>query len=73
MPEETEPTFVYLIHADVTDGSGETRSDNTQISVGYTTLAATMHAEAWQTTAKPVELRLAPDRSQAFRNRPEAH
>ena len=25
VPEETEPTFLYLIHADVTDGSGETR------------------------------------------------
>ena len=58
VPEETEPTFVYLIHADVTDGSGETRSDNTRISVGYTTLAATLHAETWQTTAKPVEFTL---------------
>jgi uncharacterized protein YfaS (alpha-2-macroglobulin family) len=58
VPEESEPTFVYLIHADVTDGSGETRSDNTQISVGYTTLAATMRAEAWQSTAKPVEFTL---------------
>ena len=58
VPEETEPKFVYLIHADVTDGSGETRSDNTQISVGYTTMTATMHTDAWQTSAKPIEFRL---------------
>ncbi|HJN90207.1 MAG TPA: alpha-2-macroglobulin, partial [Verrucomicrobiota bacterium] len=50
---ESEPTFVYRIGADVTDDSGETRSDTTNVPVGYTTLQATMTADAWQTAAKP--------------------
>jgi len=54
VPEESEPTFVYRIAADVTDGSGETRSDTTNVPVAYTTLQATMTAHAWQTAAKPV-------------------
>ena len=58
IPEETEPTFVYTINADITDGSGETRSDNTQLQVGYTSLSATMNTEAWQTTDKPVEFKI---------------
>ena len=45
---------IWRIGADVTDGSGETRSDTTNVPVGYTTLQATMTADAWQTAAKPV-------------------
>jgi uncharacterized protein YfaS (alpha-2-macroglobulin family) len=55
VPEESEPTFIYRVVADVTDGSGETRSDTTNVPVGYTTLQATMTADAWQKVAKPVE------------------
>ena len=55
VPEESEPTFIYRVVADVTDGSGETRSDTTNVPVGYTTLKATMTADAWQKVAKPVE------------------
>ena len=55
VPEESEPIFHYRVAADVTDGSGETRSDTTNVPVGYTTLQATMTADAWQTVAKPVE------------------
>ena len=58
VPEESEPTFIYRVVADVTDGSGETRSDTTRVPVGYTTLQATMTADAWQTVAKPVELNI---------------
>ena len=58
VPEESEPTFNYQVVAEVTDGSGETRSDTTHVPVGYTTLQATMTADAWQTVAKPVELNI---------------
>ena len=58
VPEESEPTFIYRVVADITDGSGETRSDTTSVPVGYTTLQATMTAVAWQTVAKPVELNI---------------
>ena len=58
IPEETEPTFVYMINADITDGSGETRSDNTQLQVGYTSLSATINTESWQTKDKPVEFKI---------------
>ena len=58
IPEATEPTFVYIINADITDSSGETRSDNTQLQIGYTSLSATMNTESWQTTDKPVEFKI---------------
>ena len=58
VPEESEPVFHYRVAADVTDGSGETRSDTASVPVGYTTLQATMTADAWQTVAKPVEFRI---------------
>jgi uncharacterized protein YfaS (alpha-2-macroglobulin family) len=56
IPEEDEPTFEYSIHADVTDTTGETRSDERIVRVGYTALQATIYAEAWQTQDKAVEL-----------------
>ncbi|MCX7591509.1 MAG: MG2 domain-containing protein, partial [Kiritimatiellae bacterium] len=37
-----EPTFHFRVSADVTDSSGETRSDERTIIVGYTALQATM-------------------------------
>lgn len=55
---ESEPTFSYAIYADVTDGTGETRSTNRSINVGYTALAATISSEGWLTTERPVELNL---------------
>ncbi|MBL8830411.1 MAG: hypothetical protein JNM18_25780 [Planctomycetaceae bacterium] len=55
---EDEPTFHYSIHADVTDSSGETRSDQRGINVGYTALSASLAADEWQTVAKPVTIRL---------------
>lgn len=53
---ESEPTFNYTIHADVTDGTGETRSSNRSINVGYTALSATLSCDQWQTTAKQIEV-----------------
>ena len=42
-----EPTFVYSVDVDVTDGNGETRSDDRKVRVGYTALQAALTAEPW--------------------------
>ncbi|HTE32392.1 MAG TPA: alpha-2-macroglobulin family protein, partial [Chryseolinea sp.] len=38
IPKESEPTFAYTIYADVTDINGETHSNTSTVSVGYTSL-----------------------------------
>ena len=58
VPEKDEPTFVYSITADVTDGAGETRSDSRSVRVGYTALEATLSADAWQVQDKAVVLNI---------------
>jgi hypothetical protein len=58
VPEKDEPTFVFQINADVTDGAGETRSADRAIRVGYTALEAMISADDWQTSGTPVELKL---------------
>ncbi len=55
IPEKNEPTFSYTIHADVTDTTGETRSEDRIIRAGYTALKASLTADEWQTPQKPVE------------------
>lgn len=54
IPVANQPTFVFAVHADVTDSAGETRSDNRDVRVGYTALTATVQAADWQTPDKPV-------------------
>jgi hypothetical protein len=56
--ETNEPTFVFQITADVTDGAGETRSADRGVRVGYTALEAMLSAEDWQTGDKPVQLKI---------------
>ena len=56
--EESEPTFRYTIYADVTDTTGETRSAQRSVNVGYTALAASMSASDWLTDNDPVEIRV---------------
>ncbi len=53
---DSEPTFHYAIYADVTDTTGETRSDQTSVNVGYTSLKASMTAESWLTVDEPVKI-----------------
>jgi len=55
VPEKTEPTFSFNVYADVTDSTGETRSDSQITWAGYTALSATVTTMEWQTTDKPVE------------------
>ncbi len=58
VPEKDEPTFVFSVNADVTDSAGETRSANRGVRVGYAALEAVLHAEDWQTTSSPVEIKI---------------
>jgi hypothetical protein len=57
--EKDEPTFQYTVYADVTDTTGETRSAQRSVNVGYTALKASLAADEWLTDDKPVEIRIA--------------
>jgi len=56
VPEQDEPVFEYTVYANVTDTTGETRSGQQTIRVGYTALQATLIADDWQTADKPVRV-----------------
>ena len=56
--EKDEPTFRYTVYADVVDATGETRTGETSVNVGFVALQASLSAEDWQTAAKPVEVSL---------------
>jgi len=51
VPRESLPVFSYRVVADVTDSSGETRSDEQLVNAGYTDVDATVTADAWQAAA----------------------
>ena len=53
-----EPTFRYTIYTDVTDTTGETRSDDHSINLGYTALQANVSATDWQVQGKDVSINL---------------
>ncbi|HET7537629.1 MAG TPA: MG2 domain-containing protein, partial [Candidatus Didemnitutus sp.] len=59
VPAKNEPVFVYTVHADVTDTTGETRSDDRTVRAGYAALQAAVAVNEWQTPAAPVELSVA--------------
>jgi hypothetical protein len=56
--EKDEPVFQYTVYADVTDGTGETRSAQQVVRVGYTALQVAVTADRWQTVEKPVAVSL---------------
>jgi uncharacterized protein YfaS (alpha-2-macroglobulin family) len=56
VPKTDEPTFEYHVYADVTDATGETRTDDRLVRIGYTALQASLAAGEWQTPAEPVQL-----------------
>jgi len=68
VPREDEPVFEFKVHADVTDTTGETRSDERIVRAGYTALKAAVDADAWQTPDVPVQLTI---RTQSFDDQPE--
>jgi len=60
-PKESLPVFTFAVVADVTDTSGETRSDTQSVSVGYTDVDVSVYAAEWQATGeggKPAEVKL---------------
>ena len=66
--EADEPVFQFYVHADVTDTTGETRSDERVVSAGYTALQATVSADTSQIPDEPVELTV---RTQSIDGQPE--
>ncbi len=60
VPKESLPVFTYALVADVTDTSGETRSDTQSVSVGYTDVEASVSAAEWQAVVRgePAEVKL---------------
>ncbi len=54
--KESEPTFHYQVYADVTDTTGETRSDEQTIRLGYTAMKAELTADSWLTTDQPIDM-----------------
>ena len=56
---ESEPVFTFSVYADVTDTAGETRSDQSQIRLGYASIQASLSCDKWQLTDQPVKLELA--------------
>ncbi|MFM8703928.1 MAG: MG2 domain-containing protein, partial [Planctomycetia bacterium] len=47
VPKESLPVFTFAVVADVTDSSGETRSDTRSVSVGYADVDASVSAAEW--------------------------
>ncbi len=61
VPKESLPVFTFAVVADVTDTSGETRSDTQTVSVGYADVDVSVYAAEWQATGeggKPAEVKL---------------
>ena len=58
VPADNEPTFQFSVHADVTDTTGETRSADREVRVGYTALEAALSSDVWQTPEKPVSFKI---------------
>ena len=55
VPAKNEPVFVFAIHADVTDTTGETRSENRRCAPDTPHCRRRWRAGEWQTPDKPVE------------------
>ncbi|MBL9127012.1 MAG: hypothetical protein JNL97_05170, partial [Verrucomicrobiales bacterium] len=52
--EADEPLFRFRIHADVTDATGETRSADHAVSIGYAALTASVDVPEWHESSQPV-------------------
>ncbi len=58
VPEDTQPTFIYRVEADVVDATGESRSGERRVRAGYKSLEATMSTSDWLTEDEPVEIEI---------------
>ncbi len=57
-PPESEPVFQFSIYADVTDSTGETRSDSRVVNLGYAAISASLTASDWLTNREPVQIQV---------------
>ncbi|MCJ7611792.1 MAG: MG2 domain-containing protein, partial [Candidatus Aminicenantes bacterium] len=56
VPASAGPIFTFSVHADVTDTTGETRSDEGFVRLGYASLEAGMSCADWQEAGRPVSV-----------------
>lgn len=56
VPRADEPTFHFRVYADVTDSTGETRSSETFVAVGYRSMDVVVEAPSWITAGQAFEL-----------------
>lgn len=56
--EKDEPTFHFTVYADVTDTTGETRSDQRGLNIAFTALQASMSADSWLVDDQEVKIRI---------------
>ncbi len=56
--EKDEPTFRFTVFADVTDTTGETRSDQRGVSVAFAALQASMSTDDWLVVDAGVKIRI---------------
>ncbi|MCX6560525.1 MAG: MG2 domain-containing protein [Candidatus Aminicenantes bacterium] len=56
VPADPGTVFTFAVTADVTDGTGETRSDEGRVRVGFASLEASLSGSDWQEKGKPVVL-----------------
>lgn len=55
VPAKDEPTFAFKVHADVTDTTGETRSAERSVRVGYAAIEAELTAPDWNAAGTEVK------------------
>ena len=73
VPEKDEPIFRYTVYADVTDTTGETRSNQRTVQVAYTALQATSwRPKIGKPTPRTSKSRSRPKPSTAKHRRPSA-
>ncbi|MEE3373301.1 MAG: alpha-2-macroglobulin family protein [Planctomycetota bacterium] len=58
VPEDGAPVFQFRVFADVTSPTGETRSTERVVNLGYAALQASLNASQWQTSSNPAAIRV---------------
>ncbi len=56
VPQKDEPVFAFRVTADVTDTTGETRTGESRVALGYAAWQAAVVCGTWQTEQAPVGL-----------------
>lgn len=54
IPKSNQPTFIYKVSVDVTDGTGETRSKSLSIQVGYVSMSLNIYIVGQDSSASPL-------------------